>query len=327
MESVPMRAKMEGVANLVARGILTLEFEQILEHIYRQIVRPGDVVIDIGAHRGRHLKPLLQCIGTEGKAIAFEPLPFAFEQLSADLPVVNLQLHNLALSDKVGTFSFTYAQGTPEESGLVQRVFNAPELAKPTLIQVNVDCLDNYTRQLESVAYIKIDIEGAEIDCLRGATDALSRLRPIFSIEYGSLAFKAYGHTAGTLYDLAADNDYVLFDIFLNRLDQRSDWLEAVDYLCWDFFLVPREMADKFAELSRSAGTVPYQSSMPAAPQQLLESSVEISLRAELERVQDAQHQLQRENRRLLEELALLKGSTSWRATEPLRKVLSALRR
>lgn len=332
MERVSMRSRMEGVANLLSRGIIRLEFERMLEHVYRQILRPGDTVIDIGAHAGRHLRPLLECIGESGRAIAFEPLPFAYERLCSTLSHPNLSLHNIALSNKDGEFDFTFAEGSPEESGLIQRTFNAPEVARPRTIRVKVHQLDEFTQDLGSVSYIKIDIEGAEIDCLRGAGDVLKRLRPIISVEYGSLAFKAYGHVPESLYDLAAEAGYVLFDIFLNRLEDRTDWVEAVDFLCWDFFMVPGEKADQFAELAHTKGALPYlqevDSTTQSTPLQLEATQAAIDLQGgELGRMDSLHEHLRQENSCLREELRALRNSTSWRATEPLRKVLSSLRR
>lgn len=335
METVSMRVKMEGVANLVARGIIRFEYEKLLEHTYRQFLRPGDSVIDIGAHAGRHLRPLLDIIGDRGRALAFEPLPFAFKRLSQELPRRNLELFNMALSDKVGEFEFTHAEGTPEESGLLQRTYNDPAAARPKKIKVLVDKLDRFTKGLGSLEYIKIDIEGAEVDCLRGATETLSRFRPIVSVEYGSLAFKAYGHRAETLYDLATSSGYVLFDIFINRLESREEWVSAVDFLCWDFFMVPEEKADSFVELTTGAAAkkyfaseyIGYENNTPVLVDNVRSDVAPEQAELQIKYLTDTNIQLDIERRRLLDELDAIKASTSWRVTSPIRKVLTSLRR
>src|SRR5690606_17064970 len=122
----------------------------------------------------------------------------------------NLLMHNTALSNREGETDFTYAQGSPEESGIRQRVFNFPSLASPAQIKVKVDRLDNFTINLKAVDYIKIDIEGGEIDCLVGGVNTLSRFRPLVSVEYGSLSFKAYGHSVDGLFLFAKENKYVI---------------------------------------------------------------------------------------------------------------------
>jgi len=55
------------------------DYEPILEHIYSKFIKTGDVVIDIGAHSGRHLGPLLRLVGDKGKCVAFEPLKKQYE--------------------------------------------------------------------------------------------------------------------------------------------------------------------------------------------------------------------------------------------------------
>ena len=50
---------------------------------------------------------------------------------------------------------------------------------------------------------MKIDIEGGEVACLRGATRVLKHFRPFISVEYGRPSYSAYGLTARSLYDTA----------------------------------------------------------------------------------------------------------------------------
>src|SRR5258708_2018617 len=131
-EKRDIESRLSQVRDLVEIGVANFNFESILEQHYRRWVRPGDTVIDIGAHIGRHLLPLSQCVGEDGMAIAFEPLPFAFEKLREKFKTKNVWLHNAAVGRALGMATFTYAQGTPEESGLKQRTYNRPDIANPT---------------------------------------------------------------------------------------------------------------------------------------------------------------------------------------------------
>ncbi|WP_231748954.1 MULTISPECIES: FkbM family methyltransferase [Burkholderia] len=247
MENSTSRAKLIQIRELLDIGAVRFDFEALLEYHYRKWVKQSDTIIDIGAHIGRHLGPLVECIGPNGTALGFEPLPFAYEilrQKFANTP--NVQLLNLALSNKPGTASFTYAQGTPEESGLRQRQFNLPDAANPTQIDVTVSTLDAHTADLESLTFMKIDIEGGEIDCLHGAQVTLNRFRPLVSVEYGRPSYSAYGNTAETLFDFAQHHGYVLYSIFLTPFETREDWKFGCDYVCWDYFMVPDEKRAEF---------------------------------------------------------------------------------
>lgn len=228
-------------------------FEDILESRYRRLIRPGDGVIDIGAHTGRHLACFAELVGPQGWVMGFEPLPFAQAQLQARFQAPNITLHAVALADEAGTARFIHAEGSPEESGLRERVYNRPEATRPTPIEVRVERLDRYTAGLARLAFIKIDVEGAEIACLRGAQETLARHRPVVSVEYGRPAYGAYGHTPWTLFDLAASQGYVLHDLFGHRLADRASWALACDSVYWDYLMVPREREAEVAGRLRGA--------------------------------------------------------------------------
>ncbi|WP_231131071.1 FkbM family methyltransferase [Burkholderia thailandensis] len=163
---------------------------------------------------------------------------------------------------------FTFAQGSPGESGLRKRLYISPETVTPTLIPVKVDTLDMHTENLRSVDYIKIDIEGGEIGCLEGATRTIDKFRPLISTEYGYPSYSVYGLTKDSLFNFASSKNYVLFDIFLNRIDTRDEWHIVCDSICWDYFLVPRRETRRLYRESRPTGILTQkpnvESPMPA---------------------------------------------------------------
>ncbi|HKU28016.1 MAG TPA: FkbM family methyltransferase [Candidatus Sulfotelmatobacter sp.] len=313
-------SRLEQIGDLIKFGSVSFNFEDLLETHYRRWVRSGDTIIDIGAHTGRHLEPLLECVGLEGKAIAFEPLPFAFDVLRERFKGTQVELNNMALGKEAGMVEFTYARGTPEESGLRRRTYNAPELADPTLIEVRIDTLDRYCADLESIAFIKIDVEGAEIDCLKGAVKTLQRHRPVVSVEYGRPSYSVYGHTKDTLYELAVSYGYVMFDIFINRLDTIEDWRSTCDRVSWDYFMVPRERCTEFLErMQLPVHQKPNTISADRSEEERLAKLVQ-SLRAELDALHNHHAVAMAENNAILH-------SHSWRVTAPLRAIARAMRK
>lgn len=224
------------------------DFEHMLEQHYRRFLSRGDGVIDVGAHTGRHLVNFIECVGDSGHIIAFEPLAFAYDHLRSRYRRPNVVLKNAALSDTEGLVSFVHAQGTPEESDLLERVYNSPQEAKPHVIEVTAEKLDRYVDEIPRLKYIKIDVEGGEMNVLAGGTRMLSVHRPIVSVEYGRPGYTVYGHTLFTLFDFAEANGYVMYDVFANRLG-RAEWPQSCDSICWDFFMVPAEKETEFARL------------------------------------------------------------------------------
>jgi hypothetical protein len=137
-------------------------------------------------------------------------------------------------------------RGTPAESGLRARIANHPALADPVAIEVEVRRLDEFLPELTNVSFIKIDVEGGEIACLRGAAGLLERFRPFVSVEYGRPGYSVYGHSADALYELARSHGYRIADLFGAVCPDLPAWRYACDRSYWDWFLVPRECLAEF---------------------------------------------------------------------------------
>jgi FkbM family methyltransferase len=217
------------------------DYEALLEASYRAFIRPGDTVVDVGAHAGLHTAVFCDLVGRSGFVLAFEPLPTMFAALEAR--GLRTRLVNCALAAKAGRTSFTFARGAPGESGLRQRIFNFPEISDPVVIEVEVKRLDDFLPELSSCRFIKIDIEGGEIDCLRGAAQTIGKFRPFMSVEYGAQGYSVYGFTRRTLFDLATEYGYMLGDLFGALCPDAETWNQVCDNSYWDYHMVPRERA------------------------------------------------------------------------------------
>lgn len=223
-----------------------IDYEQVLERQYARLLRRGDTVVDIGAHAGRHLARFLDCVGAAGRVHGFEPLPVMHARLAKAFRRPNVFLHEVALTDAAGKVEFVVAEGAPEESGLRERVYNNPGAVTPRRIEVTAQTLDHYADTLRGLRFIKIDVEGAEMNVLQGAIGVLEHYRPVVSVEYGRPAYGVYGHDTFTLFDFAERHGFAMYDIFAHRLD-RAAWAIACDSVYWDYFMVPVESEDGFA--------------------------------------------------------------------------------
>jgi len=182
------------------------------------------------------------------RVLAFEPLPDVFCSLIERFPPdgSHLNVYNLALSHSpADSAPFVRAEGNLAESGLRQREYSESIEVTPRLISVRVDTIDNIVAaaKLQRVDYIKMDIEGGELDALRGASRTLSEFRPIVSVEYGHQAFTAYGYHQDSLFEFGEQARYKIFDPFLQFIGTRELWDAAKCRYCWDLFLVPEERA------------------------------------------------------------------------------------
>lgn len=231
---------------------VSLNYEGILARQYSRFLHPGDVVFDVGAHEGVHTYLFADRVGPSGRVIAFEALPHLADRLREKFAAQQafVTIHAVALSNARGPADFVFAQGLPGESGLKPRVFNDPAAANPTTIRVERGVLDDFSRSLDRLDYVKMDIEGGELDCLDGASDVWRRLRPVLSVEYGAAAYEAYGRARRDLWDVCASHRYMLTDIFGTPIPTLDVWMAVCDRVYWDYFCVPEEKRERFLHLA-----------------------------------------------------------------------------
>jgi FkbM family methyltransferase len=223
---------------------IAMDFEALLEAFYRELELSKKTVIDVGAHVGRHALPLAAKVGKEGIVHAFEPIPTIRSQLVANALAAganNIIVYPFALSEVNGLADFQFIPNLPEESGLKARhIYNAvPDPVQ--LIPVQQHCLDDLLPEA-SVAFMKIDIEGGELDMLKGSRHLLRRARPIVAFECGAASFLGYHDHPQDLFQLFTDADYAVFSIHGDRIASPESFREktfAQNY--WDYIASPSE--------------------------------------------------------------------------------------
>lgn len=130
-------------------------------------------VIDGGAHVGMWSRTFA---GLFDRVIAFEPSPDTFQCLLYNVGAQNVEFRNQALGAKPGNIHMTLDgfEGTPREKNSGARYVAEGGNVK----RVTVDSL-----RLVDLDLLKMDIEGSEVDALRGARKTLMRCRPVVLFE------------------------------------------------------------------------------------------------------------------------------------------------
>ncbi len=153
----------------------------------------GKVVYDIGANVGLMTLFFARSVGPTGYVVAFEPHPDSFRRLSRNVRVNRLR-HVRLVNVGVGaeTTALTLYQPSRHLSGAALtggRVFQ-PDEGKPIEFTVQIDTLDNLVNRLELPApdFVKVDVEGYEVQVLRGAMQTIQQHKPAFLIEIHRLA-------------------------------------------------------------------------------------------------------------------------------------------
>lgn len=160
----------------------------------------GSTFVDIGANEGRFLYAARR-IAPQGRHFAFEPLPELAAVVQQRFPEVTV--HNLALSDTTGTAGFVRVVEDPGYSGLIERPY--PGEYRTEKLDVRVERLDDVLPQDVIPAFVKIDVEGAELGVLRGAIQTLRRSRPWIVFEHQADSAAVYDTKPWVLWDVLCE--------------------------------------------------------------------------------------------------------------------------
>lgn len=189
---------------------------EVTPRIVKALIRPGDTVLDIGAHRGEFTAPLGALVGASGRVHAFEPDPdgrLDLDSIKKALPQV--EVHPIALSDGSGSAELCVPVVAGRRQGALSRVEpSRPEApreereAREALLgelvasrwrnrlearrhgtavlryPIRLERLDAVIAVGERpIGFVKCDVEGHEDAVLRGAEALLRRWRPALLIE------------------------------------------------------------------------------------------------------------------------------------------------
>jgi FkbM family methyltransferase len=157
--------------------------------------------IDVGAHHGDLLRDMVR-LAPAGRHLAYEPLPEFATSLRRDFPAV--EVREAALGDEPGETSFVHVRERPAYSGLRER--DLPPGVTTEEIQVRVERLDDTLPDGFRPDFMKVDVEGAELQVFRGALETLRRYKPTIWFEHGVGGADRYGTTPSDVYALLVED-------------------------------------------------------------------------------------------------------------------------
>jgi len=232
--------------DLVAHKIQEGSYESPLPMVFAATVsrNPG-VVLDVGANNGVY--SLIASVARPGvQIIAFEPYPPVLSLLRRNIELNNLEdqvhLFEVALSDEecmLPIYLPDQSHGMVETSASLQMDFIAN--AQPAMM-VQTRRLDDISLD-GPVSVIKVDIEGYELEFLRGALATIQSDRPFIFAEMLSAVERKFPEITAILVQL----DYMMF-----RLRPEFAILThgiVFDQQAWNYALVPKEKLPSFREV------------------------------------------------------------------------------
>ena len=156
------------------------EYSQQEFALFEHLCRPADIVVEVGANIGAHTLGLAKLVGPRGRVVAVEPQPIVFQALCGSMAlnsITNVDCLNLALGGKAG--HITVPQVNYGARGNFGGVSMTDEKAGYRVEKRRLDEVFLYPR----LRLLKIDVEGMEAEVLAGATETISKLRPLIYVK------------------------------------------------------------------------------------------------------------------------------------------------
>jgi FkbM family methyltransferase len=177
------------------------EYDQQTFDVMARALRLNSGCIDVGAHTASILAHMIEG-APNGTFFAFEPIP----ELASDLEKKfrdddRVHVFDVALSDSEGTSTFQHVVSNPGYSGLKLRRYDRPEetIVETTVVTALMDRLVPIDCKID---FVKVDVEGAELQVFRGGIQTLRASQPVIVFEHGLGAADYYGTEPEQVYDL-----------------------------------------------------------------------------------------------------------------------------
>jgi FkbM family methyltransferase len=201
------------LANYIDELIFWERYEPRTIDSWREAIRAGMVVLDVGANIGLFT---LLAAKAGAQVHAFEPNPPTRERLERNLSLnafaSGVRVHPVALSDHSGTATLfdDIRRGEGRYNDGVASLSQANAAGKGT--SIDLCTLDEVADQtgIDRVDWIKMDIQGAELPALRGARRVLERNRPRLLLELDGECARSFGWDPTDLVRFLGDISYDL---------------------------------------------------------------------------------------------------------------------
>jgi FkbM family methyltransferase len=221
------------------------------EMLYK-LLEKDYTVFDVGGNIGwytNHMAALL----THGRVYSFEPIPETFTKLTNNVKLnqfPNIELYNIALSDKIGALTFYYS---PFMSGASSSQ-NITENNNAVLVECKTNTIDQFVNDnsIQQIDFIKCDVEGAELFVFKGGLQTIARDKPIVFSEMLRKWAAKFGYHPNDIIALFTEkgySSYVIKDGFLAKLELVDESTEETNF----FFLHNEKHSSKIATFCKEA--------------------------------------------------------------------------
>jgi FkbM family methyltransferase len=212
------------------------QYELDTNKVLHDTVKDGMYVVEAGAHIGTETLLLASLVGTKGKVFAFEPNPVVRKRLGINILVNDfsniVNISEIALGQRPENVSFFIKNESVANQGLSSKYKYDDDVIEITVPQQRLDDWV-FINKIPKIDFIKMDVQGSEIDILEGAKSTIQKYRPIILTEAEDSMQSASAWTIEDLFIKIVSLNYSVFlintDGSLNLLSHSSirngNWL------------------------------------------------------------------------------------------------------
>lgn len=210
-------------------------FEPEMSSLFSQLIRPGDIVLDVGANIGC---TSILFSGLARKIYSFEPSPSTYGFLQRNLLAAgadNVSAFNCGLGSRSAAETLTFASNN-RSGGFVSNKLHIENGHNTE--EINIVDGDSFllTKNVDHVDFIKIDVEGFELEVLAGLKSILSNGRPVVVLEMNHWCLNAFQRiTIPDFIDTLLDYFPILYavngDELLNMHDADQRYVVTIEHI------------------------------------------------------------------------------------------------
>lgn len=231
------------------RQLLLGGFESSETKFVGRFLRSGMTVLDIGAHHGFYTLLASKLIGPKGRVLAFEPSERERKRLARHVALnrcSNVQIEPLALGSCTSQADLYLVDGTEDYCNSLR----PPVVeAKTHKIRVDVTSLDEFRSRagVQTIDFVKLDVEGAELEVLKGARSLLTAIpRPVMLIEVYDIRTGPWGYRAREIVRHLKQAEYEWFSLLDDGTPRAIE--SSKDRYDANLVAVPREGLQSFLD-------------------------------------------------------------------------------
>lgn len=195
-----------------------------------ELMKSGMVIYDVGGNIGDVTMNAAKIVGSDGAVISFEPHPSTYLRLYNHILVNNFS-NVIAFNIGIGSDNGVFEMLEVKNNAGANRIVPINNSIKGNLF-VSVVSLDKIwvSENLILPDIIKIDVEGYEMEVLKGATEIIKTKRPILFIEIADSLLKLQGQSAINVVKFISDLNYCVVSASNNNVVMINDQLEGCHF-------------------------------------------------------------------------------------------------